>query len=275
MESLAGYILGGFIVITTFCIMVGLTHKLGRTTGAISLIGTGVVCYVILSIVDFYSDYSLLILIACFIVEIVILGLLVIFYHRDIIVTASIVYAILIVIALITARSCYNNDMENKEKSEAREQSITTYKNQYDFNVDELINQFQYADWSKHKVKLKFPIIAYRKSDGRIIFDVEFNKFLNSKHLTDFSFKNINIIVILEHLTIDLGTYSNGKTRAQKIQTMITFIDKKTMQKISDKIIVGGNPPERISYKGSTPISRSGGRPTNDKIIEIIQTEFK
>ena len=276
MNSLATYILLGFILVTTFIILCVLTNKLGRSTGGISLLGTGFVMYFIISIVKFYLESSALILLICYIVELGILVGLIFFYRKKYSISvASIIYTIIIIITFFVAKSCYHDDQKQKEKQVEKQNEIIAYKNQYDFNVDELINQFQYTDWSKYKVKLKFPIIAYRKSDGIITFDVEFNKFLNSKHLTDFSFKSINIIIILEDLTINLGTYSNGKTRAQKIQTKITFIDKKTMQKISDKIIGGGNPPERISYKGSAPTSRSGGRPTNDKIIEAIQTEFK
>lgn len=273
---MAEYIFPAFIFITSLFILWVLIKPSERLLGFVCLIGSGFITYLISTAAKSSPDNSTAILSISFIIELVILILLVIAQKKDINVKViSIFYSIVIVIAFLSARGCYNDDKKWKDRQIEKDNEIITYKKQYDFNVDSLlltppIN----ISANKKNSKLKFPIIVYRKWDDKTNFDYEFNKSLE-RNLTSFSYDSLNTIIILENNVVDIGTYTNGKTKAQKIETTIRFLNKQTMKEITSTTLTGGEPPSSITYRRSSPESRSGSAPTSYEIIETIKNELQ
>lgn len=273
---MAEYIFPAFIFITSLFILWLLINPSERFLGFVCLIGSGFITYLILTAAKSSPGNSTAILSISFLIELIVLIILVFAQKKDINIKAiSIFYSIVIVIAFLSARGCYNDDKKWKDRQIEKDNEIMAYKKQYDFNVDSLlltppIN----ISANKKNQKLKFPIIVYRKWDDKISFDYEFNKSLE-RNLTSLSYDSLNTIIILENNVVDIGTYTNGKTKAQKIETTIRFLNKQSMKEITSTTLTGGEPPSSITYRRSSPESRSGSAPTSYEIIETIKNELQ
>jgi hypothetical protein len=270
---MAEYILPAFIFITSLFILWILIKPSERLLAILCLIGSGFITYLISTVSKSSPDNSTAILSISFIIELVVLILLVLAQKKDINVKViSIFYSIVIIIAFLSARGCYNSDKKWKDRQIEKDNEISAFKNKYDFNVDSLLLRSSNSINVK-KVKLKLPIIVYRKWEDKTSFDYEFNKSLE-RNLTTLSYDSLNTVIILENTVVDIGTYSNGKTKAQKIETTIRFLDKQSMKEITSTTLTGGEPPSSISYRRSSPESRSGSAPTSYEIIETIKNEL-
>ena len=269
------YIFPVFIFITSLfiaCILIKPSEKL---LAFVCMIGALFITYVSLNIAKSAPETSAIILGVIFLILLIILIAL-IFSNKDKtnLKITSIFYAVVIVIAFFSARGCYNDDQINKEGQIAKDNTINEFKKLYDFNVDSLLTNANSSEKIPKNYKITFPTIVYRKWDGKTDFDYNFNKSLEQSWKS-FSLDSINSIVVIENSTIDIGTYSNGKTKAQKIQTTLSFLDRRTLKQIANRILVGGEPPSSIEYRRSSPESSSGSAPSENEIISAMKEELQ
>lgn len=270
------YIFTAFIFVTSLFILWLIIQPSGKFLGFFCLVGSGFVVFLISTAAKSSPDSSTAILSISFFVELIILIILV-FAQKDNSngVAVFVLYSIATLIAFLSARGCYNDDKKWKDRQIKEDNEIAAYKNKYDFNVDSLLFGPALKTVVNKKIqKLKFPIIVYRKRNGKTNYDFELNKLLD-RDLITFSYDSLGTIVILENKTIDVGTYTNKKTKAQKIETIIRFFDKKTMKEIMSTTLTGGEPPSSISYRRGSPESRSGSAPTSYEIIETVKYELR
>lgn len=159
---------------------------------------------------------------------------------------------------------------ENKIKEIEKDSKIIEFKNLYDFNVDSL--KFDIST-SNEKTHLKFPIIIYRKKGNGVTYDYNFNSSID-RDLISFKYDSINTIIVLENNLIDVGEYTDKKTKAKKIETIIHFMDKKIKKKIYSIKLTGGDPPKTIKYRRRYTEYVTGYAPTNNEIINVIKKEL-
>lgn len=273
---MAEYIFPAFIFITSLFVVFLLIKPSEKLLGFVCLIGSGFITYLILTTAESSPNNSTVILSISFLIELVVLILLLFAQKKDINIKAiSIFYSIVILIAFLSARGCYNDKKKWKNRQIEKDNEIIAYKKQYDFNVDSLLLTPPINKGANKKIsKLKFPIIVYRNRVDKTSFDYEFNKSLERK-LTSFSYDSLNTIIILENNVVDIGSYTNRKTKAQKIVTTIRFLNKHTMKEITSTTLTGGEPPSSITYRRSSPESRSGSAPSSYEIIETIKNELQ
>jgi len=271
---MAEYIFPAFIFITSLFILGILIRPSENFLGFVCLIGSVFITYLVLTAAKSSPDNSTAILVTSFFILLVVLILVVLDQRKDInIKFISIIYSIVILIAFLSARGCYKDDKKWKDRQIEKDNEIIAFKKQYNFNVDSLLFTEE-KPLNKKKIKLKFPIIVYSKWDNKTNFDYEFNKLLE-RNLTTYSFDSLNTIIILENNVVDIGTYNDGKTKAQKIETTIHFVDKQSMKEITSVTLTGGEPPSSIAFYRSPPESLSGSAPTNYEIIETIKNELR
>jgi hypothetical protein len=271
---MAEYIFPAFIFVTSLFILGTLIRPSENFLGFVCLIGSVFITYLVLTAAKSSPDNSTAILVTSFFIVLVVLILVVLGQRKEDIKVISIIYSIVILISFLSARGCYKDDKKSKDRQIEKDNEIIAFKKQYNFNVDSLLFTEE-KPLNKKKIKLKFPIIVYRKWDNKTNFDYEFNKSLE-RNLTTYSFDSLNTIIILENNVVDIGTYDNGKIKAQKIETTIHFVDKQSMKEINSVTLTGGEPPSSIrTYKRSSPESISGSAPTSYEIIETIKNELR
>jgi hypothetical protein len=269
---MAEYIFPTFIFITTLFILGILIKPSNKLLGIICMVGAGFLTYVITEAAKSAPENSSIIYVFSFVIIFGIFVAIVIAKREDInLKLFSGFYSVIILIAFFSAKGCYNGDKEINDRKIAKNNAIETYKKQYDFNVDSYTTNIDLAKPGTRKNKvLKSPIIVYIKRNGKTEFDYDFNKTLE-RNLISFSIDSIKTIVVLENVSLDVGRYTNGTTDAQKIQTTISFIEKRTMSEMSLVTLTGGEPPSSISYSHGAPASRSGSAPTQYEIVEAIK----
>lgn len=272
---MAEYIFPTFISITSLVILWLLLKPWAGISVLGCIIASILISYLILLLARLSPHYVTAILSISYLVELVILILILNSQKKkDNVKIISILYTIAIALSYLFAKDYYHSDEKQKNRFVEKNNLIKSLKEKYDFNVDSLLVFYKASQNYNDKGKsLQFPIIVYHKSNGKILFDYEFNKVLDST-LTSFYFDSLNTIVLLEDGFIELGTYTNGKTRAQKHETTISFLDKKSMKIISSTNILGGDPPRSIEYKGTAPETATGTRPSYLEIIDTIRSEF-
>lgn len=277
---MAQYIFPPFIFITSLFILLQLIKPPIKFVVLIWLLGSGFITYLITTATKLLPHNSTEIFSISFIIELIVLIVLFLQKKKDNSKYFAKYYSIIIVITFLYARGCYNSDKycESRDKrlnemKVAKTNEIIEYKKQYDFDVDILNITSPIKIIDKKKI-LKLPLIIYNKNGDEIIFNYELNKSLDIS-LTSFFYDSINTIVLLENSIVDIGTYSNGATKAQKIETTIRFLDKLSMNEITSTTLSGGAPPSSITYKRGSPISRSGSAPTSDEIIKTIKNELQ
>jgi len=181
----------------------------------------------------------------------------------------SIFYLVVMAIGSFIVNSMNQNDKAMTESRKQYENEVLSYKSLYNFNVDSLGLKIDINSFDKTTKELEKYIIAYVLIDGTLQYSYEFNKSLDGS-LKSFNIDSINTIVVLNSRAIDVGLYSNGTTRAKKIETTVLFLDKRTLKTSFSRKLIGGSPPEHISYRHAAPESMSGPGPTQSEIIETI-----
>jgi hypothetical protein len=168
---------------------------------------------------------------------------------------------------------CSNkNKALEEEKDKLRGREIKEYKKKFDFNVDSLIkNVNDLKKTNEITEELKRPIIIYSLSNKKVVFNYYYNLNLPN-NFKSFSLDSIRTIVILENIRIDVGTYGNNKTKAQKIQTIIRMFDRKKMVELKSFHIDGNDPPNQIEYRHYCPDTLTGSAPSQDEILKSIKS---
>jgi positive regulator of sigma E activity len=231
---MAEYFLPVFIFITTGFVLCLLLNSSDKFSGYACFLGSVLFFYIIYRMANSSSGSPEIFLSIIFSVEFILFVVL-LFKRRKIVnlKVVSISYSILLLLVFLIARGYYRDDENRKSWKEAKDNEISEFKGQYDFNVDSLVLTPPITiDSILDTSKMKFPIIVYNKRDNEISFDYDFNKSLG-RNLTTFTYDSLNTIVIIENEVIEIGTYSNGITKAQRIETKIQLFNKKTLSEIS------------------------------------------
>jgi hypothetical protein len=269
------YILQGAIFITAIFLMFMIIRPTSKGGAQISLLFAGLLLYGINSTLGKIGDEANLILWGIFAVIFVILSLL-FFTDKKIDGKTSfgVVYLIFLFVSILVTRGCYLDDSKKLMKEEIKQNEISVYKKKYIFNIDSLGHQLINIQFNNDAyLKPEFPIVVFRKVNGKIEFEFDITKSLDkSKNI--YTIDQIKTIAIIEESNVYEGSYSNGKTKAYRVETNVTLIDNSNRTETKSFVIVGSSPPSTIRSRTGAPASVSGRPPSNSEISDRIINEI-
>jgi hypothetical protein len=269
------YLLPGYVFFTTLFFLWFLIDPNEKITTWICLGGAGGAAYLVNSINKDLKEFATAINIGLFLISLTAL-ILTLYYKRNNlrIKVITIIYIALILIATIVSYNLYKSDIKKINEQVAKNNEIENYKRKYNFNVDNQFNLLEFSnnDFQSEK-KLFGKIIIYKKEGDKITFDYDLNKIFEEKNLTSFQLNELNYLVLIENKTINVGNYSSNSIATQ-IRVVISFLNLEDKSSIKDIIVLGGEPPSQVRYKGSPPPVVSGSAPSKETIISRIQEEL-
>lgn len=274
------YIYPPLIFVTLLFILWMAVQPSDRLVAFLCLIGDAGATYFISKLAEDSPNNSSVIYLSLFIILLIILvGIL--FANRATfkykIISPLYLFSLLVTIPF--SRSCYSDHKKDIAKKAAIISFQDSIRNLYHFDIDSFPLKPLTEVASKVKKKKKkqlnptYPVIIYHENDDKkLSFAYELNQKLPHR-MRSFNKDSIFSIIMVSDELVDLGTYNNGKTKAQKFRTHIRFLSRQ-FKLYNEITLEGGDPPSSISYRRSSPESRSGSRVSESEIILAIQNAF-
>ena len=269
------YILQGAIFITTIFLMFMVIRPTSKGGGQISLLISGLLLYVINSTLGKIGDDANLILLGVFVLIFVTLASL--FYTDKKIdgkTSFGVAYLVFLIISILVTRGCYLDDSKKIKDETKKQNELANYKKKYLFNLDSLGYQLLNIQLnSTNYSKTESPVIVFRKASGEIEFEFEITKSIDTtKNI--YTIDQVKTIAIIEESNVYEGSYSNGKTKAYRIETNVTLIDNINRTESKTFVIIGSSPPTTIRSRNGAPESVYGHPPSSSEISNRILSEM-
>jgi hypothetical protein len=269
------YILQGSIFITAIFLMFMIIRPTSKGGAQISLLIAGILLYGINSTLGKIGDEANLILWGIFAIIFVLLALL-FFTDKKIDgkISFGVAYLIFLLVSILVTRGCYLDDSIKLKNEEIKQNETSIYRKKYLFNIDSLGYQLLNIQFNSDGFfKPEFPIIVFRKVNGKIEFEFDITKSLD-KSKNSYTIDQIKTIAIIEESNVYEGSYSNGKTKAYRVETNVTLIDNVNRTETKSFVIVGSSPPSTIRSRTGAPESVTGHPPSFSEISNSIINEI-
>jgi hypothetical protein len=177
---------------------------------------------------------------------------------------------ILIAFALIS--SCSYKPSPELQKAIEKQK---LFQSEYEFDLQAFGQSLpQYCNSESKETKSKIsPIIIYeRLKNDKARFSYSLNRELQSSEKS-LILDSINTVVLINHNEVDIGYYSDYKTKAQRIESSIQFFDVKDKKCFFESKLLGPNPPESVKKYRSID-GRHGGKPSTSSILNVIRNNI-
>lgn len=269
------YILQSSIFITAVFLLFLIIRPASKGGGQIALLIAGILLFTLNSTLGKFGESVSPFLWGIFVIILVALFIL---YFTDKKINGKksfgVAYLVFLIITILVTRGCYLDDSKKIKDETKKQNELANYKKKYLFNLDSLGYQLLNIQFnSNNYTKTESPIIVFRKTSGKIEFEFEITKSMDSTRYI-YTIDQVKTIAILEESDVYEGSYSNGKTKAYRIETNVKLIDNTNRKESKSFVIIGSSPPRTIRSRNGAPESVYGHPPSSSEISSRILNEM-